>query len=625
MYPRLTLAIILLTSFCHINGAAVDSVKSYLWGLIQFSPEQEIEYEPGYWKDRILHRREFHEPVTFLPAEVRYGVFFYGGGTDDAVSSSWMRYEDAISGFDGGKIAARVGHQLDIDFVKTNLFYTLLRASWLDMQTGFNFRYSNIIVPGKIDVVSNWGNVNASWNPGDIRFSPRVLTFGLSHTAMLQWFEPWYIDMRYTYGLSTASFYMDKEDELLSSPSGLGPSMSISMGPRFIIDLGKKYGDEKGKKTRLRHNRFSFGLDLRYAYTKLNSINDPDDFTPIKKIHLQDFGIHFTFSVLYGGTLTSGDRGKEYYYREDFVTAKDYFETFLDNYPNHANRKRAEKFLAVSKKKIPMQLYSEGIQYELKGMMDKAIDRYIAARLRADGEIKDLIQGKLDHIAILQIEKAELLSSQGKAEQAIKLMENIAHFSKEARDKKPYFKARQLMQEAEKALKFGFYSKSLDLLDLALLKDKSLNFEVSTLRYQVATHLVEMANKVSDHAELRSAIQMLVDASTMTGGLGEKNEKILDELLNKFKSDQEREMSGRIDQRMDDVRQRAITKKIIPPLTIGMTVPDIQSLLGHPKNIVEKKDSNGTSIQLWIYPLEGGGDMYLSFKDYILFKIKKDA
>jgi tetratricopeptide (TPR) repeat protein len=272
-----------------------------------------------------------------------------------------------------------------------------------------------------------------------------------------------------------------------------------------------------------------------------------------------------------------------------------------------------------------MQLYSEGVQYELKGMMDKAIDRYIAARLRADGEIKDLIQGKLDHIAILQIEKAELLSSQGKVEQAIKLMENIAHFSKEARDKIPYFEARQLMQKAEKALKFGFYSKSLDLLDQAFLEDKSLNFEVSTLRYQVATHLVEMANKVSDHAELRSAIQMLVDASTMTGGLGEKNEKILDELLNKFKSDQEREMSGRIDQRMDDVRQRAITKKIIPPLTIGMTVPDIQSLLGHPKNIVEKKDSNGTSIQLWIYPLEGGGDMYLSFKDYILFKIKKDA
>ena len=140
-----------------------------------------------------------------------------------------------------------------------------------------------------------------------------------------------------------------------------------------------------------------------------------------------------------------------------------------------------------------MQLYSEGIQYELKGMMDKAIDRYIAARLRADGEIKDLIHGKLDHIAILQIEKAELLSSQGKAEQAIKLMENIAHFSKEARDKIPYFKARQLMQEAEKALKFGFYSKSLDLLDLTLFSVPLPHSEPKTNSLQVSSPLTNPA------------------------------------------------------------------------------------------------------------------------------------
>ncbi|MDP7165638.1 MAG: hypothetical protein QF667_02340, partial [Candidatus Marinimicrobia bacterium] len=182
-----------------------------------------------------------------------------------------------------------------------------------------------------------------------------------------------------------------------------------------------------------------------------------------------------------------------------------------------------------------------------------------------------------------------------------------------------------LLQQGEKALSYGFYSKSLMLLDEALQKDSHLEFEVNTLRYQVATHLVEMANKVSDHSELRSAIQMLVDASEMAGGLGEKNEKILNELLIKFNADQDREMTGRIDQRMNIVRQRAIVKESTPPLTVGMTVPDIQSLLGHPKEIIEKKDNDGSSIQMWIYPLEKGGEMYLSFKDYILFKIEKDA
>lgn len=76
MHSRFTLHIIIFVSFCCINASEADSAKSYLWGLIQFSSDSEIEYEPGYWKDRILYRREFHEPIKFLPAEVRYGDFF---------------------------------------------------------------------------------------------------------------------------------------------------------------------------------------------------------------------------------------------------------------------------------------------------------------------------------------------------------------------------------------------------------------------------------------------------------------------------------------------------------------------------------------------------------------------
>ncbi len=76
---------------------------------------------------------------------------------------------------------------------------------------------------------------------------------------------------------------------------------------------------------------------------------------------------------------------------------------------------------------------------------------------------------------------------------------------------------------------------------------------------------------------------------------------------------------------MDVVRQRAIIKESTSSLIVGMTIPDIQSLLGPPKDIIQKKDKEGLSIQLWIYPLEDGGEMYLSFKDYILFKIEKDA
>jgi len=619
MHPRLNTFIFLLLFIGNIFGSNPDEVKSYLWGLIQFSPKQDIERKPGYWKNQIFHRREFHSPITFAPVEIRYGTFFYGGGGSDGdqIKSDWIEYEELVSNFNGGDFTARLGHQLDIDFIKTNLFYYFLNASWLDMHTGLNFRYGNLLAPGKIENTTSWGTVNPDWDVGSISYAPRVLTFGLSHTAILQWFEPWYIDTRFTYGVSTTKFYMNKKEQLLDTPSASGPSASVSIGPRFVINLGKFRSDLALK------NRFSAGFDLRYAYTKLNTVNDPDDITPIKKMRLQDFGIHLTFSVLYGGTLTSGDRAKEYFYRGDYVAAAKQFDTFMETYPNHSKRRRAEIYLAECREMIPIQLYNEGVEFEKNGMMDKSIDRYLEARKRATKNSRIMIQEKLDHLAILEIERAELLSSKGENVEAIRLMESIARFSPEAKLKIPIYEARKFFQEAEKALKFGFYSKTLDLLNLALSKDISLAFEVSTLRYQVATHLVEIANTVSSHGELRSAIQLLVDASEMTGGLGEKNEKVLKTLIEKFNADQEREMKSRIDNRMDEIRLRSEKSKTTPQITVGMTVPEIQSILGSPGDIIERTDKDGSSIQLWIYPLEKKKELHLFIKDYILFKIER--
>ncbi len=141
MHPRFTLYIIILASFFRLTAAEADSSKSYLWGLIQFSSESDIEYEPGYRKDQFLYRREFHEPIKFLPAEVRYGVFIYGGGgaDGDKIKSDWMRYEDAVPGFDGGNLIARTGHQLDIDFLKTNVFLCSYKSQLARYANGIEF------------------------------------------------------------------------------------------------------------------------------------------------------------------------------------------------------------------------------------------------------------------------------------------------------------------------------------------------------------------------------------------------------------------------------------------------------------------------------------------------------
>ena len=60
------------------------------------------------------------------------GVGTAGGGFLGLgnLRSSWMTYElDGLSAFDGGNFSSRIGHQLDLDMLKTNLARDLTQCS----------------------------------------------------------------------------------------------------------------------------------------------------------------------------------------------------------------------------------------------------------------------------------------------------------------------------------------------------------------------------------------------------------------------------------------------------------------------------------------------------------------
>ena len=100
-------------SLASTGSAAEDSLKTYLWGLIKIYPKPKIQYEPGYWKNRILHPREFHHPISFMPLELRYGLSYTGGGGDygEDMPSGWVKYDEGVEGyFAAGKKIAKWGH-----------------------------------------------------------------------------------------------------------------------------------------------------------------------------------------------------------------------------------------------------------------------------------------------------------------------------------------------------------------------------------------------------------------------------------------------------------------------------------------------------------------------------------
>ena len=62
------------------------------------------------------------------------------------------------------------------------------------------------------------------------------------------------------------------------------PLFAGALGVRFILDPGKL-------------NRFTVGMDLRRFYTKIHTIDDPKDVTPMKSFVLLNWGLYFTLSA----------------------------------------------------------------------------------------------------------------------------------------------------------------------------------------------------------------------------------------------------------------------------------------------------------------------------------------
>jgi len=565
-------------------------------------------YLPGYRFDRTFRQREFHHPVTVIPLELHYGVGFYGGAgqNNNSMPGNWISYEQPVAELSSVQ-TQRIYHRLDLDLLKINLSNYILGASWADINTGINLSYSTMF--GAPDLPAGpWGNVQASWNVGEKQFSPRILGIGISNSMISQWSDWWFVNLRYTYGVASAKFYQDGESGYDPAPSGWGPAVGYDLGVRFILDPGEKI-------------RYSFGFDLHHDYTKINRIDDPGDVTPISRFTMTGYGLFLTLSAYYGGKLSMGDLGKKYYYRRDYVTAREKLSDFLERNPQHANRRRAIKLIDRCNLNIPEQYYREGRRFEAEDRPEKALERYRMAEVNADSNLILVIYAAYERLAENPLARAAELSDLDQVQAALDMVTATADYSRTGRQLVPAYQARAAIFRGKAAMKYGFYSKALEQYNLAMELDPSLGVEIKQLRYQVAAALIGEANEVEDLAAVQLAIQSLEQAEELMGGLGKTSAEILEQLKERLSIYEAGRIQIQIDKRMTAARERLRRDQVYAQ--VGMTVPEIQALLGEPNEIVYKSNSGGVDYQLWIYQLNDADILELSFQDYILFKIER--
>lgn len=593
------------------SSSPADSVKTYLWGLIKIPEKSGFEYEDGYFLDKLFHPREFNEPINFLPLEINYGISVNAGGGRflDKSRTGWIRFEEnPPNSYDGGHIGNRIGHQFEVDIFKVNLSHYVLKSSWADMQTGFFLRYASIFFPPSLPN-TEWQNINPTWSVGNKTFSPRVLTYGMSHSWIMQRSPKWFLLFKYTYGVAFAKFYRQKgTTQYDSSPRGWGPATSYSFGYRWIFDPGMK-------------NRYAIGADFKHVYTKINRINDDNDVTPISRFDLNNFGLFFTIDVFYGGRKTSGDKAKEYYYHRDYIHAVEHFRDFIDKYPTHTNRHKAEEYIQKSIPKIPHQLIREGMSFDERNLTNKALDRYLKARVIAtDPKMISSLNIRIDQIADKQIYDAELLLEKGLCGEAFSMMQRVATYSERGREALPRFQAQVYLRDGEIALKAGFYKKALRFFAQSLAQDPELGLEIGVLQHQVAVGLVEQANQIINPEAIRLAIESLEMAKQLSPEFKESDRRVLHQLKEKLEEMENASQQSLILSEMDETRKE-IEKQRTPRAQVGMTIPEVQAILGEPSEIVHQSNKE-EDRQLWLYQMIDDKELQITFLDFIVIRVE---
>ena len=579
-----------------------DTTKSLLFRLFPIEEGMSGDNEKGYVWDRIFRRREFHNPVNFIPMELRYGFGYNAGGGFlglGNLKSSWMSYElDDVPDFGGGGFSSRLSQQFDLDILKTNLAYYWFGNSWLDMHTGINLRYSDLLSPA--DIPDDWIISKSSWI-ANTQFSGKMFEVAWSQSLMLQWFESWYTTYRYTYGIAFSEIYSAKD-----SPTGYGPSQSFTMGARIIIDPGMT-------------NRFAVGVDLKYTHTNINKINDSKDITPINNFTIQTAGIYATASVFFGGRKTKGDTGKMHYYRRDFIAAKRILEEFVDENPKHANVHRAKKLIVESERKIPYQLMREGMSFDERGMLERAVEKYIRAKSMADSSLSIVIEDQLRIIALREVEKAEGWLNRGFGDSAITHVTMVSGWYPQINHHLKRFQITHLLNQGENLYRIGLNDRALGRFDKALEMDPGLAFEIAAYKHQIASDLLTMADSLKDLNSLRFIVYALERTRELTGGLNKTNTRILNELKLKLSAQEEFETRLKIDAILRAEKEK---REAHNPIELGMSVAQVEDIMGSPSEIV----SNGSERrdQLWIYRYENGAEVYLTFTNYKLFRIEED-
>ncbi len=581
-----------------------------LIALPELSSGQTLHWQPNalrrFW-DLDVNPMEFRTPVLLMPFDVKGTLTVYGGPEMfQGLPLSLIRNDFSVAVLDSTEsefatiqsLFSRLTLIYDLDLIKYNALHRYLSVNMLDILVGVGLRTNQIPFPRRLP--SNW--LEGEY---DYRFAPIFNQGLLNLTLGLQRIENRYAYLQLGKGLAVGSAY--RANIIKRYLDGTGKSTDIAVGIKFI-----RPGSER--------MRTSWGFELRYSSLNAPDLSDPDLISPVEGLQVRYLGFFVTFGTILGGRSTTADRAKQQLYSGEYMAAEANLLAFLDDYPEHVKVPRAQNLLTLVKGLVPYQQIDIARALQEEGRLEEALTWLDRAETRADTAIMALIvQGRAE-VGYVYLQRADNALQQGNLDGADQLLRSTTLLLPEEKVLVDKYDAELLIRRGHLLRSQGAFTSALREYSLAIASDTSRRVEIEGYQVRIAEDLLREAEVASS----RDAIALALESLRLSQSLDPRRKAELDQMIADLEDRLDRLAQAEIRQSIEaQMQQSREAREVVAPSEprFGLTISQLEDILGPPDRVTQTTDSLGDNYQLWEYR---GGEFpgLYYFENYILIRME---
>ena len=568
---------------------------------------------------RTSSRMTFRDPLESSPFDFKMGIYTYGGNDywnqsfgSNNLSSSPIILDSLNYEYSGlSDIKSRTLYAIEIDFLKYNLPNYIYKQNYVDVQFGLGYKLMGLLDKPGINLPSYFQSSDPyGIDRGNYRYRPLIQDYNFNTTLNWLFYDFLLAYAHHSIGYSNVSIYESEGGDKYLYGSGIGESFGLG----FKALLKSRYDRKKYKVT--------YGIEAKWISTVVNELNDHKKISPITGFNMKGMGLNFNFGIVYGGDRSSGDEGYQSMIKNDFISAVDQFQEFIDNNPVHVKRIKAQKMLEFCKQQKPYQEYDNGNSAFKSYDLDQAARWYESALLTSDPELSFEIVTKQKEIATILLDSAFNYIDLIGFNKSEKLIRKARALTTEIEDMADRYLSKIYLLKGDVFYSAKNYEVALENFNKAYKYNPKIRSKYIVKVRQVTNSILEQANKAKDNGDILFALSSLKRLIELRPELEEDFAFGIESLEKKIEEFGDKKMQNQIESFIESEKNKA-KDRVYNKIEIGMTKDEVIELMGEPAFTEDKYYGNEVR-ELWFY-LDSATEKYIQFyfEKNILKRINK--